>query len=115
MGSGEPSSARLWDRAPQVANFRIEMISSGGFGRADQKGLHARIDHDPSFFARVKVQRLQTLNQLRDAHLFMEVGRDDRRVLADALVAICGSGGIPRERSADQAPGPLPLSTPWRS
>jgi hypothetical protein len=40
-----------------VAHFRIEMISGGSLGRADQKGLHARIDHDPRFFVRVKVQR----------------------------------------------------------
>ena len=64
------------------------MISSGGFGRTDQKGSHARIDHDPGFFMRVEVQRLQTLNQLRDTHLFVEVDRVQRCVFADALVAI---------------------------
>jgi hypothetical protein len=62
-----------------VANFRIEMISSGGLGRTNQKSLHARIDHDPRFFVRVKVQRLQTLNQLRDTHLFVEMDREQRR------------------------------------
>jgi hypothetical protein len=44
--------------------------------------LDPRIDHDPGFFVRVKVQRLQPLNQLRDAHLFVEVDREQRRVLA---------------------------------
>ena len=71
-----------------MANFLIEMIG-GGPGRADQKRLHARIDHDPRFFVRVEAQRFQTLNQLRDTHLFVEMDRVQRSVLADA-VAICG-------------------------
>src|SRR5215469_11565734 len=42
LGSGDRSS-RL-DRAPHVANLRIEMVSSGGSARTDQKRLHARSD-----------------------------------------------------------------------
>jgi hypothetical protein len=53
-GSGERSSRRS-DRAPQVANLRIGIIGSGSLGGSDQKRLHARIDHDPRFFVRVKV------------------------------------------------------------
>ena len=65
-----------------MANFRVEMISGGGLGRTDQESLDARVDHDPGFFVRIKVQRLQTLNHLRDAHLFVEVSEDQRFVLA---------------------------------
>jgi hypothetical protein len=43
-GSGERSSRRS-DQAPRVTNFLIEMISSGGFGCADQKRLHTLVDH----------------------------------------------------------------------
>src|SRR6516225_11356329 len=50
-GSGDRSSRS--DRAPHVANLRIEMIGGGGLGRADQKHLHARFDHDPRFFVRI--------------------------------------------------------------
>ena len=39
------ASSRRLDPAPQVANFRIEMIGGGGLGRADQEGLDARIEH----------------------------------------------------------------------
>ena len=38
-----------------MANFRVEMIGSGGLGRTDQNGLHARVDDDPRFFVGVKV------------------------------------------------------------
>src|SRR6516165_7342556 len=42
-----PDCSSRSDRAPHVANFAVEMIGGGGFGRADQKILDARIDHDP--------------------------------------------------------------------
>jgi hypothetical protein len=45
----------------------------------------------------VKVQRFQTLNQLRDAHLFVEMDRVQRCVLGDAFT-ISGNGWFPRVR-----------------
>jgi hypothetical protein len=38
-----------------VSNFRIEMISSGGFGRTDQKVRDPGIDNKPTFFALVEL------------------------------------------------------------
>jgi hypothetical protein len=70
-----------------MAHLRIEMIGGGGPARTDQKGLHARIDHDSSFFVRVKVQRFQKLDHLSDAHLFVEMSWVRRSVLA-------GSAGV---------------------
>jgi hypothetical protein len=77
-----------------MAHLRIEMICSGGPARTDQKGLHARIDHDPRFCVFVKMQTFQKLDHLGDAHLFMEMGREQCGVLADAI-AVCGHGGHP--------------------
>jgi hypothetical protein len=59
-GSGDRSSRS--DQAPRVTNFLIEMIGGVPAG-TDQKRLHARIDHNPRFFVRVKMQRFQALNQ----------------------------------------------------
>jgi hypothetical protein len=52
MGGGKCraiSSSRRSDQAPRVTNFLIEMISGGGFGRSDQKRLHALVDHEAAF------------------------------------------------------------------
>ena len=48
--------SRRLDPAPHVANLRIEMISGGSLACADQKRLHARIEHKAGFFALVEVQ-----------------------------------------------------------
>ena len=90
---------------PQVANLLIEMIGGGGLGRTDQKVLNARVDHDPRFFVRVKAQRFQTLNQLRGRHLFVEVDRVQRCVLAGRV------GGARSGRMPD-ASACYPFATP---
>jgi hypothetical protein len=53
-----------------VTNFVIEMISGGGFGRSDQKRLHARIEHKAGFFALIEVQRFERFDHTTDSHLF---------------------------------------------
>ena len=77
------------DDAMHATRAAVEegILPGGGLGRTDQKSLHAGIDHDPRFFVLVKMQGFQKLNHLGDAHLFVEMGRVQRGVLAGGVSA----------------------------
>jgi len=53
-----------------VANFRIEVISGGGLGRADQKVRDAGIDYKPTFFTLVELQSFENFDHPTDRHHF---------------------------------------------
>ena len=68
-GGAADRSSRLWDRAPQMAHFRIETISGGGLGGTDQKRHHAP-DHIAGLSVLVEVQPFERFDHPTDRHLF---------------------------------------------
>jgi hypothetical protein len=44
--------------------------NGGGFGGADQKRLHARIEYKAGLFALIEVQRFERFDHPTDCHLF---------------------------------------------